>query len=165
MVAALRATGSPRYDLHVVFSAQSDLGARGAVTGAFGVDPEQAVVVDVAHLDPKETGAAAVGKGPCLGLKELGFLANPETLALVKRAATAARVPTQWLIRESEGSDARAVRAARTGILTALIPTIEPAISTAYARRGGIARRRGPRGIATAAMTAAVSATRAGRIT
>jgi len=39
----------------------------------------------------------------------------------VKRAATAARVPTQWLIRESEGSDARAVRAARTGIPTALI--------------------------------------------
>jgi tetrahedral aminopeptidase len=121
VVAALRATPSPRYDLHVIFSAQSDLGARGAATGAFGVDPEKAVVVDVAHLDPKETGGAAVGKGPCLGLKESGFLAHPEALALVKRAAAAARVPTQWLIRESEGSDARAVRAARTGVPTALI--------------------------------------------
>ena len=121
VVVALRATPSPRYDLHVIFSAQSDLSARGAVTGAFGVDPEQAVVVDVAHVDPKETGGAAVGKGPCLGLKESGFLAHPEALALVKRAAAAAHVPTQWLIRESEGSDARAVRAARTGVPTALI--------------------------------------------
>ncbi len=121
VVAALRAAHAPRYDLHVVFSAQSDLGARGAITGAFGVDPETAVVVDVAHLDAKETGGAAVGKGPCLGLKESGFLAHPAALALVKRAAAAARVKTQWLIRESEGSDARAVRAARTGVPTALI--------------------------------------------
>jgi putative aminopeptidase FrvX len=121
VVVALRAARAPRYDLHVIFSAQSDLGARGAVTGAFGVAPETAVVVDVAHVDPKETGGAAVGKGPCLGLKESGFLAHPEALALVKRAAALARVPTQWLIRESEGSDARAIRAARTGVPTALI--------------------------------------------
>ena len=90
VVAALRAARSQRYDLHVIFSAQSDAGARGAVTGAFGVDPEAAVVVDVAHVDPKETGGAAVGKGPCLGLKESGFLAHPEALALVKRAAAGA---------------------------------------------------------------------------
>ena len=121
VVAALRAARSPRYDLHVIFSTQSDAGARGAVTGAFGVDPEAAVVVDVAHVDPKETGAAAVGKGPCLGLKESGFLAHPEALALVKRAAAGAGVSTQWLIRESEGSDARAIRAARTGVPTALV--------------------------------------------
>jgi endoglucanase len=121
VVAALHAARSTRYDLHVVFSAQSDLGARGAITGAFGVDPETAVVVDVAHVDPKETGGAAVGKGPCLGLKESGFLAHPAALALVKRAAAAARVPTQWLIRETEGSDARAIRAARTGVPTALV--------------------------------------------
>ena len=121
VVAALRAARAPRYDLHVVFSAQSELGARGAMTGAFGVEPEMAVVVDVAHVDAKETGGAAVGKGPCLGLKEEGFLAHPAALALVQRSAAAARVPTQWLIRESEGSDARAVRAARSGVPTALI--------------------------------------------
>jgi tetrahedral aminopeptidase len=121
VVAALRAVRATRYDLHVVFSAQSELGARGAITSAFGVDPETAVVVDVAHLDSKETGAASVGKGPCLGLKEEGFLAHPAALALVKRAAAAARVPTQWLIRETEGSDARAIRAARTGVPTALV--------------------------------------------
>lgn len=121
VVAALRATRSTRYDLHLVFSAQSDLGARGAITGAFGVDPEIAVVVDVAHLDAKETGSASVGKGPCLGLKEEGFLAHPAVLALVKRAASSARIKTQWLIRESDGSDARSIRAARTGVPTALI--------------------------------------------
>lgn len=121
VVAALRAARAPRYDLHAVFSAQSDLGARGATTGAFGVDPEMAVVVDVAHVGGKEAGGVTVGKGPCLVLKEDGYLAHPAPLALVKRAAAAARIKTQWLIRESEGSDARAIRATRIGVPTVLV--------------------------------------------
>jgi endoglucanase len=122
VVAALRAAKATRYDLHVVFSAQSELGARGAATGAFGIDPDLAIVVDVAHAgEAKESGGIALGQGPCLGLKEDGYLAHRETLDLAKRAAAAARVKTQWLIRESEGSDARAVRAARIGVPTALI--------------------------------------------
>ena len=121
VVAALRSLRSTGYDLHVIFSAQSDPAARGALTGAFGVDPEVAVVVEVAHVDSKETAGIAVGKGPALCLKEEGYVAHPEALALAKRAAAAARVKTQWLIRETEGSDARSIRAARAGVPTALI--------------------------------------------
>ena len=121
VVAALRSVRSTGYDLHVIFSAQSDPAARGALTGAFGVNPEMAVVVEVAHVDPKETAGIAVGKGPALCLKEEGYVAHPEALAVVKRAAAAARVKTQWLIRETEGSDARSIRAARAGVPTALL--------------------------------------------
>jgi len=121
VVAALRAAGGVRYDLHVAFTAQSDLGARGAITGAFGVDPEIAIVVDVAHAEPKESGGPALGRGPCLALKEPGYLAHPKALDLAKRAAAAARVKTQWLIRDSEGSDARAIRASRAGVPTMLL--------------------------------------------
>jgi putative aminopeptidase FrvX len=121
VIAALRSARAGGYDLHVLFSAQSDPAARGALTGAFGVDPEMAVAVEVAHVDPRETAGIAVGKGPALCLKEEGFVAHPEALALAKRAALAARVKTQWLIRETEGSDARSIRAARAGVPTALI--------------------------------------------
>jgi endoglucanase len=121
LVTALTRARRTRYDVHAVFTAQSDLGARGATTGAFGVEPEIAVVIDVAHVgEPKETSGFALGKGPCVALKEQGFLAHPEMLELVRKAARAARVPLQYAIRE-EGSDARAVRAARTGVPTAVI--------------------------------------------
>jgi tetrahedral aminopeptidase len=120
VLSALRSVRAPRYDLHVVWSAQSDLGARGAATGAFGVDPELAIVVDVAHVDSR-SGGMAIGQGPALGLKEDGYVAHPEALALLKRAASAARIRTQWLIRDWEGSDARAIRAARFGVPTALV--------------------------------------------
>lgn len=121
VVAALRAAGAVRYDLHVAFTAQSDIGARGAITGAFGIEPEIGIVVDVAHGDSKEASAPALGRGPCLALKEQGYLAHPVALDLAKRAAAAARVKTQWLIREGEGSDARAIRASRGGVPTALL--------------------------------------------
>ena len=122
LVAALREARGFRYDVHVVFSAQSDLGGRGAATGTFGVEPDLAVVVDVAFTgESKGTGGIALGKGPCLGLKEQGFLAHPLMLELVKRAAKSARVKHQWLIRESSGSDARTVRASRGGVPTAVI--------------------------------------------
>jgi endoglucanase len=121
LIAALRAARAPRYDLHAVFTAQSELGARGATTTAFGVDPDVAVVVDVAHLDSKGPDGVALGKGPCLGLKEDGYVAHPGALGLAKRAAAGAKVKTQWLIREAEGSDARAVRGARVGVPTVLV--------------------------------------------
>jgi len=121
LVAALRGARRLRCDLHVVFSAQSDLGARGAATSAFGIDPDVAVVLDVAFVGESRGGDIALGNGPCLGLKEEGFLPHPAALDLVKRAAKTARVAHQWLIRESAGSDARAVRAARSGVPTALV--------------------------------------------
>jgi len=122
LAAALLRARRVRYDIHAIFTAQSDLGARGATTAAFGIDPEIAVVVDVAHVnEPKETSGFAVGKGPCVALKEQGFLAHPMMLDLVRKAARAARVPLQYLIREGEGSDGRAVRASRVGVPTAVL--------------------------------------------
>ena len=121
IVAALRGTRGLKNDLHVVFSAQSDLGARGSMTSAFGIEPDAAVVLDVAFVGESRGGDIALGKGPCVGLKEEGFLPHPAALDLVKRAAKAARVSFQWLIRESSGSDARAVRASRSGVPTALV--------------------------------------------
>ena len=122
VVAALSGIRGLKHDLHVVFTAQSDLGARGAATSAFGVEPDVAVVLDVAFVgESRGAGDIALGKGPCLGLKEEGYLPHPLALELAKRAAKAARVSHQWLIRESGGSDARAVRASRAGVPTALV--------------------------------------------
>ena len=119
---ALRTARRSRFDVTAVFAAQSDLGSRGATTAAFGAEPELAIVIDVAHVgDSKETSGFAVGKGPGLALKESGFLAHPDALELVRRAARVAKTPLQYLIRENEGSDARAIRMSRSGVPTAMI--------------------------------------------
>ena len=124
IAAALSRRRGLRYDLHVVFSTQSEVGARGAATVAFGIEPDVAVVVDVA---PAGEGAGAVraGDGPCVGILELGFVPHPAALDLVRRAARSARVKPQWLVREGSGSDARTIRVARDGVPTALVAVPE----------------------------------------
>ncbi len=118
--AALHLGRRTRYDLHIVFTVQSDLGARGAATGAFRIEPDLAVVVDVAAAGDG-AGAISLGNGPAVALKELGYMAHPLALDWVRRAARAARVTPQWLIRDEAGSDARAIRASRGGVPTAVI--------------------------------------------
>ena len=122
LVAALSRTKRAPYDLHVVFSAQSELGSRGALTGAFGVEPDLAVVVEVAHVsDGKDHSNVTLGEGPCVGLKEHGYVAHPRGLDLARKAAKAARVPIQYLVREDGSTDAGAVRRAGAGVPTVLI--------------------------------------------
>ena len=122
VVAALKKTPKSAYDLHVVFAAQSELGSRGALTGAFGVDPELAIVVELAHVgDGKDQSSVTLGEGPCVGLKEHGYIAHPRGLDLARKAAKAARVPIQYLVRDEGSTDAGAVRRSGVGVPTVLI--------------------------------------------
>jgi endoglucanase len=122
VVAALLGTRKTAHDLHVVFAAQSELGGRGALTGAHGADPDHAVVVEVVHVgEAKDASPVTLGDGPCIGLKENGYIAHPATLEWARKAAKAARVPIQYLVREEGTTDAGAVRRARAGVPTLLI--------------------------------------------
>jgi endoglucanase len=122
VVAAVTRARRVPYDLHVIFSAQSELGGRGALTGVFGVDPEMAVVVEVVHVgDAKDASAVTLGEGACIGLKENGYIAHPQALAWARAAAKAARAPVQYLVREEGSTDAGSVRRARAGVPTVLI--------------------------------------------
>ncbi|HET9951146.1 MAG TPA: hypothetical protein VFS09_05055 [Candidatus Eisenbacteria bacterium] len=122
VVAALKKSPRSAYDLHVVFAAQSELGSRGALTGAFGVDPELAIVVELAHVgDGKDQSSVTLGEGPCVGLKEHGYVAHPRGLDLARKAAKAARVPIQYLVRDEGSTDAGAVRRSGVGVPTVLI--------------------------------------------
>ncbi|MEK7347373.1 MAG: hypothetical protein AABZ94_00740 [Candidatus Eisenbacteria bacterium] len=119
--AILRSRRIP-YDLHVIFTAQSELGSRGAMIGAFGVEPEMAVVVELAHVgEAKDQSPVTLGEGPCIGLKEHGYIAHPQALEMARKAAKAARVPIQYLVREEGSTDAGAVRRAGPGVPTVLI--------------------------------------------
>jgi putative aminopeptidase FrvX len=122
VASALLGARSVPFDLHVIFTAQSELGSRGALTGTYDVDPDMAVVVEVVHVgDAKDASAVTPGEGPCIGLKENGYIAHPQALEWARKAAKAGRVPIQYLVREEGTTDAGAVRRARAGVPTVLI--------------------------------------------
>ena len=60
-------------DIYCLFSVQEEIGLRGAITGAFGAEPDYAIILDVtfgktpdvaAHKCLKMGGGPAIGVGP-----------------------------------------------------------------------------------------------------
>jgi len=122
VVAAVTRARAVPFDLHVIFAAQGELGGRGALTGTHGVDPDMAAVVEIVHVgEAKDASAVTPGEGPCIGLTEHGYVAHPMALEWAQKAAKAARIPVQYLVREAGSTDAGSVRRARAGVPTVLI--------------------------------------------
>ena len=87
--ALLEMDGSPN-DIYFVFTTQEEVGPRGAVTAAFGVNPEVGLAVDVTDTgDTPEAKPMAVelGKGPAIKVMDSGLLAHPGVKAWMTRVA------------------------------------------------------------------------------
>ena len=108
-----------------VSTVQEEIGVRGAITSAFGIDPHVGIATDVTFatdcptIEKKENGDVKLGGGPVLtrGPNITTKLAN----ALVD-IAKQHEIPVQ-IVAEGKvtGTDARAIQINRSGVATALL--------------------------------------------
>jgi endoglucanase len=110
------------WDIYAVATVQEELGVKGAITSAYGVDPDLAVALDVTfakqHND-KGTGTFELGEGPALGI---GPNIHPAVLDLLREAADAQEIKVSLEpLPGSSGTDAWGIQVAREGIPTGLI--------------------------------------------
>lgn len=113
-------TKSP-HDLYCVFTAQETVGARGAGTAAYALQPDLAVVVQgmEAHDVPgARHGGIALGKGPAIHFKDQTLISSPSVRQQLVSAARDAHVPYQLHVSPREGGDGATIQAAREGIPT-----------------------------------------------
>ncbi|MCC6905380.1 MAG: M28 family peptidase, partial [Anaerolineae bacterium] len=85
-------------DVAFVFSVQEEVGLRGAQVAAYGIEPQIGIAIDVTSACDTPTGPKleiALGKGPAIKVMDARFLSSPEVIALMERAAKAAKVPCQ----------------------------------------------------------------------
>lgn len=118
-IETLRALKSSPYDLYFVFTTQEEVGVRGAVTSAYGVDPDIGIALDICptgdtpHAQRMEM---ALGKGPCIKIQDMGMIADPRVVQWMIRAAEKNRIPYQREVLLIGGTDARAIQATRAGV-------------------------------------------------
>lgn len=72
LICALKMLGDrkPAYDITAIFTAQEELGCRGAITSAYSSNPEYAIAVDVSFAlaaGESEHSCGIMGKGPMIG--------------------------------------------------------------------------------------------------
>ncbi|GAB4458098.1 MAG: M42 family metallopeptidase [Anaerolineales bacterium] len=118
-IETLRALKTTPHDVYFVFTTQEEVGVRGAGTSAYGIDPDLGIALDVTSAAdtpeaPKMT--MALGKGPCIKIKDAGALSDPRVVQWMIRTAEKNKIPYQREVLLFGGTDARAIQSTRAGV-------------------------------------------------
>ncbi|MDR1962132.1 MAG: M20/M25/M40 family metallo-hydrolase [Gracilibacteraceae bacterium] len=121
LLEALRRVQS-KHDLYFVFSAQEEVGLRGAKTAAHALEPDRAYIVDATIADdiPRNPVITLrLGRGPAVKVMDRSIVVAPARREEVAALAEAAGLPFQWEIISRGGTDAGPVHLSRAGVPTA----------------------------------------------
>lgn len=121
LIETLRQLKTTPHQLYFVFSAQEEVGTRGATTAAYAIDPDLGLSVDVTGTGdtPRRTKVrmqVSLGKGPAIKIRDGGMLADRRVVDWMIQAAEQRALPYQLEILEGGSTDARAMQIARAGI-------------------------------------------------
>ncbi|MFN2241515.1 MAG: M42 family metallopeptidase [Anaerolineae bacterium] len=119
LIETMRRLKSSPHDLYFVFTVQEEVGLRGAQTGAFGVEPDIGIAVDVtiaADTPEAYKMAMKLGQGPCIKVKDGRMLAHPGLKDLLIDTAEANEIPYQLEVLAWGSTDAAAMQLSRGGV-------------------------------------------------
>lgn len=111
--------------VYCVSTVQEEIGAAGARTSAFGIDPLVGIAVDVTHaadqpgVERKEVGDVVLGGGPVI---TRGAYVNPKVFALLVECAKKRNIPYQIEVSPSRtGTDADVIYISRAGVAAGVV--------------------------------------------
>ena len=112
-------------ELYSVSTVQEEIGLRGAITSAYGVDPHVGVAIDVTHatdcptIDKTQEGDVKLGGGPVI---YRGPNMNPVVVNRLRLAAEKSEIICQWAASgRGTGTDANAIQITRAGVAAGLV--------------------------------------------
>ena len=118
-IETLRALKTTPHDVYFVFTTQEEVGVRGAMTSAFGVDPDIGIAIDVTSAADTPHAAKMemkLGGGPCVKIQDGGMLADARVVQWMIRTAEKSKIPYQREVLLFGSTDARAMQLTRAGV-------------------------------------------------
>jgi endoglucanase len=119
LVEVLRRLEDTAHEVYAVFSVQEEIGLRGARTGAYGLEPEVGIALDItpaADTPEAPKMAMKLGNGPCIKVMDSGMIAHPGVKNLLIERAEAHGIPYQLEVLNMGTTDAAAIQLARSGV-------------------------------------------------
>jgi endoglucanase len=119
MIESLRQLEKTPYRLYFVFTAQEEVGVRGATTSAYGINPDIGLALDVTSTGDTPKGITmevSLGKGPAIKVKDSGMIVDPRVVNWMVKSAEAAGIPYQLEVLDRGGTDSRAIQLTRAGV-------------------------------------------------
>ncbi len=120
------------FDLYAVFTAQEEVGLRGAQVAAYAVNPDvgfalEGTICDDLPKDRDESPVTELGKGPAITLMDRSFVADQRLVRLLLRAAEQEGIPHQFKRAVAGGTDSGAIHLTREGV-----PSVTVAVPSRY---------------------------------
>lgn len=114
----LKAQGTP-HTVYGVFTVQEEVGSRGAMTGAFGVEPDFGIAIDVTPAGdvPKPSPSPIrFGAGTAIKARDAGHIAPHWVKDMMIARAEAAGIPYQIDVMQIGTTDAATMQLVRSGV-------------------------------------------------
>jgi len=119
-----------RVDLFAAFTTQEEVGLRGAITSAFGIDPDIGVALDVTIACdmpgvPANQHVTKLGEGTAIKICDSSAISNPKLVRHMKNLAERKKIRYQMEILPRGGTDAGGMQRTRAGVpvVTLSVPT------------------------------------------
>ena len=120
LVQTMRELASSPHDVYFVFSAQEEVGTRGAITSAYSIKPDVGIAIDITpSLDtpePEVKMAIKLDSGPAIKVKDSGMLATPWVKDWMVDVAEENGIPYQLEVLTFGSTDARAIQTTQAGV-------------------------------------------------
>ncbi len=128
LIEALKRIEDPNNTLCFVFTAQEEVGLRGARTAAYGIEPDLGIALDVTltgDMPEARRMDVSLGKGAAIKVKDSSLIVHPKVKELLVNIAEENNIPYQMEVLEFGGTDAGAIHLTKAGIPsgTISIPT------------------------------------------
>lgn len=108
-------------DLYFCFTAQEEVGLRGARAAAYGIAPEFALAVDVTDTGDTpncDKMAVKLGGGAAVKVMDRSVICHPDLRGILIEAAKLNNIPYQLEVMTDGGTDAGAIHTSRDGVKT-----------------------------------------------
>lgn len=117
-------------DVYAVFTTQEEVGLRGAIASAYGVEPDLGVAIDVTLAcdmpDAREQEQITkLRAGPAIKICDSSSISNPAIVKTMRQIADKKKIPYQLEILPFGGTDAGGIQRSRAGVpvVTMSLPT------------------------------------------
>ena len=119
LIEALKKIQNPKNTLYFVFTAQEEVGLRGARTAAYGLEPDLGIALDVTltgDMPEARRMAVSLGKGAAIKVKDSSLITHPKVKDLLVTLAEENKIPYQMEVLEAGGTDAGAIHLTKAGV-------------------------------------------------
>jgi endoglucanase len=120
VIETMRAIRNTPHELVFVFSAQEEVGSRGAGTAAYEIEPDLALAVDTTPVGDilGVKMQTELGKGPAIKVRDVFMISDPRVVRWMETGANQAGVACQREVLDVGTTDARTMQIAKAGMPT-----------------------------------------------